>query len=98
MADGLYPKDAENAVQNVLRRAKGDPNPPKILDIGSGSGAWYVLFAKAEAKTSTKGILNRAVEMALRFPHARVVGMDLIESSPRLVYSIICGCIRLIIV
>ncbi|EJD05343.1 S-adenosyl-L-methionine-dependent methyltransferase [Fomitiporia mediterranea MF3/22] len=66
MADGLYPKDAELAVQSVLHRPREDQSTPMILDIGSGSGTW-------------------AVEMALKFPHARVIGMDLIQSSPNFV-------------
>ncbi|KAL5477022.1 hypothetical protein ACEPAI_3209 [Sanghuangporus weigelae] len=66
MAGELYPKEAENAVQNALHRAKDDLSPPMILDVGSGSGTW-------------------AVEMALKFPHAKVIGMDLIQSNPSFV-------------
>ena len=28
-------------------------------------------------------VYDRAVEMALKFPHAKVIGMDLIQSNPR---------------
>ncbi|THH02955.1 hypothetical protein EW145_g6660 [Phellinidium pouzarii] len=62
MADGLYPKEAEETVQKALRGNDG-VRQPMILDIGSGSGSW-------------------AVEMALKFPHAKVIGMDLIQSTP----------------
>ncbi|KAH8110275.1 S-adenosyl-L-methionine-dependent methyltransferase [Phellopilus nigrolimitatus] len=63
MVGGLYPKEAEDAVQRALRRGDGDSRQPMILDIGSGSGSW-------------------TVEMAMKFPHAKVIGMDLIQSNP----------------
>lgn len=39
MADGLYPKEAEAAIQNALSGGNSS-REPMILDIGSGSGAW----------------------------------------------------------
>ena len=42
--------------------------------------------------------LYRAVEMALKFPHAKVVGMDLIQSSPRSAYHNVCRFLELILI
>ena len=40
MAGGLYPKQAEEHVQNALKRAEDGGREPRILDVGSGSGIW----------------------------------------------------------
>lgn len=50
MADGLYPKEAENAIQKALHREKGASNPPMILDVGSGSGTWYEWSVSCEIR------------------------------------------------
>ena len=40
MVDGLYAKEAEEAVQELVRRCEKEERRMKILDIGSGSGSW----------------------------------------------------------
>lgn len=44
MVGGLYPTEAEEAVIRALcpDNESTRSEPPSILDIGSGSGAWYV--------------------------------------------------------
>ncbi|KIO32946.1 hypothetical protein M407DRAFT_241200, partial [Tulasnella calospora MUT 4182] len=57
---GLYlPREA---VQRALS-PRVDGSPPRILDVGAGSGKW-------------------ATDMAKEFPHAEVVGLDLVPVNP----------------
>ncbi|KIO32949.1 hypothetical protein M407DRAFT_18106 [Tulasnella calospora MUT 4182] len=55
MLGGLFPRDAE--VENILS-PKSDGCRPRVLDIGTGTGAW-------------------AIDVAIQYPHAEVVGLDL---------------------
>lgn len=42
MTEGLYPKEAEAAIQSALASANNS-RQAMILDIGSGSGSWWVI-------------------------------------------------------
>jgi methylase of polypeptide subunit release factors len=46
---GLYPPEAEDIVQELLRPRK-DGAQPQVVDIGSGSGIWFVLAMHASTR------------------------------------------------
>ena len=77
MLGDLYP--AGNLVRWALRpRTNRRPN---ILDIGTGSGRWYVQVLNREPMLQLM-IPFRVIDMAKEFPHCDVVGVDL--APPRL--------------
>lgn len=84
MFRGLYPIDAEGYVTKALHVREMGHRQPAVLDIGSGSGIWYVAGALYLIMfyRLNRLILLRATEMANKFPHARVIGIDLALSRP----------------
>ncbi|PAV20660.1 S-adenosyl-L-methionine-dependent methyltransferase [Pyrrhoderma noxium] len=56
MVDGLYPKEAEEAVQELVRRCEKEERRMKILDIGSGSGSWALEMAQKFPNSEVLGI------------------------------------------
>ncbi|KIO23677.1 hypothetical protein M407DRAFT_26880 [Tulasnella calospora MUT 4182] len=56
--------------ENTMRR---------ILDVGAGSGKWYNEFARFRIVSYLYFI--RAIEMARKFPHADVLGINLVEPN-----------------
>ena len=92
---GLCPPEAEELVRNLLAPT-GDGPQPQVVDIGSGSGIWFVpspspfppkscptrLLIPLTFVSHYLVISIRAVEMAQKFPHVKVIGIDLAESKP----------------
>lgn len=74
MVGGLYP--ARDLVRRALAPRNG--SAPQILDVGTGSGTWYISSAPERVRGPHNGFLGRAIEMALEFPHCEVVGIDLV--------------------
>lgn len=47
-----------------------------VLDLGCGSGAWYVIFLPLSKLDSPPG--TRIMEAAAEFPHCNAVAIDLV--------------------
>ncbi|KIO21975.1 hypothetical protein M407DRAFT_122663 [Tulasnella calospora MUT 4182] len=60
MLGGLFP--ADSGVQEILLQGS-DEYKPRVLDVGTGSGAW-------------------AIDIAIKYPNAEVVGLDLAPVNP----------------
>lgn len=61
MVGGLFPRESEHDIRKALRQAERSLRQPYILDIGSGSGIWYVPLlpvTSTELKTGNQGNRN----------------------------------------
>jgi ubiquinone/menaquinone biosynthesis C-methylase UbiE len=66
----------------------------RILDCGTGSGLWLVLFQNImtdERQTLPPNV--RACEMADEFPHAQVIGVDVAPIQPEYATSARSACV-----
>ncbi|KZS94766.1 hypothetical protein SISNIDRAFT_31157 [Sistotremastrum niveocremeum HHB9708] len=70
---------SDQVLDDLLRQREG--YEPAILDLGRGSGIWYAKIWLSERRKLI-GVFRRSIEMAERFPHAKVVGFDLVETQP----------------
>lgn len=80
MLDGLYPHDTRELISQAFN-TEGEQR--SLLDVGSGSGAWYVPTSLL-AYSVQLIVVFRAVDMALLFPHIKVLGIDF--ADPRQPY------------
>jgi trans-aconitate methyltransferase len=67
---GKYPEP----IYDVLREEPMS-DPKAILDLGCGSGSWYVLVIYLLCHSQ---MLGRIIEAARDFPHCSAVGVDLV--------------------
>lgn len=69
------------AVREVLRPRPEGVEPPAILDVGTGSGACFYTVPSALRRNHSPLIGSWVVDMAEEFPHAEVVGIDLVPAN-----------------
>ncbi|KAG9116806.1 Cytochrome c oxidase subunit 5A [Ceratobasidium sp. 392] len=80
---GLYPDNYSEQIRQKLKDKEDEV--VEIVDLGSGSGDWYVVSAAShmmDLTPRTSGFLLRISEMAKEFPHSRAAGVDLAPSIP----------------
>lgn len=71
-----YPVDL---VRRILAPRPPGDQAPAILDIGTGSGECAIHRSKGASVTFCQG--SWAVDMAEEFPHAEVVGVDIVPAN-----------------
>ena len=78
---GLFPESAKPFVHAALVN-DGVKGRKRVLDVGSGNGAWYnAFFSDLHTRVDVASAI-RAMDMARQFPHATVLGIDVDPAQP----------------
>ena len=79
---GIYPVDSEDAVTAALKPREENARRPALLDVGSGSGIWYVFDDLTCLKQVKLTVKFRLAQMAKKFPDVDCVGIDFKPKKP----------------
>jgi hypothetical protein len=76
-------KNYVGPVKEILT-VDGGPRKPKVLDLGTGGGHWYVCVQSDVNRVLMHlTIFHRAIDIADEFSHSEVIGVDLAPIQPR---------------